>query len=74
MEALKRMASPTATVMRNGTELEVAARELVPGDIILLHTGDHVPADARAIEAVNLKMSEASLTGESGSVAFGCHG
>ena len=65
MEALKRMASPTATVIRDGTELEVAARELVLGDIILLHTGDHVPADARVIEAVNLKMSEAPLTGES---------
>ncbi|MBI4304314.1 MAG: calcium-transporting P-type ATPase, PMR1-type [Chloroflexi bacterium] len=65
MEALKRMASPTATVFRDGEEIEIAARDLVPGDIILLRTGDHTPADARLIEAVNLKLEEAPLTGES---------
>jgi Ca2+-transporting ATPase len=65
MEALKRMAAPTASVRRGGKEVEIPARELVPGDIIILRTGDHIAADARLIEAVNLKTSEAPLTGES---------
>jgi len=65
MEALKRMASPTASVLRDGEEIEIPSRELVLGDIILLHTGDHNPADARVIQAVNLKVNEAPLTGES---------
>ena len=65
MEALKQMAAPTATVIRNREEQEIPARELVPGDVILLETGDRIPADARLIEAVNLKIDEASLTGES---------
>ena len=65
MEALKRMAAPTATVIRGSEEQEIAARELVPGDIIVLSTGDRIPADARIIEAANLKVDEASLTGES---------
>ncbi len=65
MEALKRMASPTATVIRNGEEFEIPSRELVPGDIVLLQTGDRISADARVIESVNLKSSEAQLTGES---------
>jgi Ca2+-transporting ATPase len=65
MEALRRMASPTAAVLRDGQEMEISSRELVPGDIILLRTGDHIPADARLLEAVNLKLEEAPLTGES---------
>jgi Ca2+-transporting ATPase len=65
MEALKRMAAPTATVMRGGEEQEIPAREVVPGDIIVLGTGDRIPADARIMEAINLKVDEASLTGES---------
>jgi len=65
MEALKRMAAPRATVIRDGEEIEVEAQTLVPGDIIVLHTGDQIPADSRLIEAMNLKVSEASLTGES---------
>ena len=65
MEALKRMAAPTSSVLRDGKETEVPARELVPGDVILLRTGDKIPADARLVEAVNLKVDEASLTGES---------
>lgn len=65
MEALKRMAAPVASVLRDGKEMEIPARELVPGDIILLRTGDRIPADARLIEAVNLKTDEAPLTGES---------
>jgi len=65
MEALKRMAAPTASVVRDGTEKEVPASELVPGDVVLLKTGDRIPADCRVIEAVNLKAEEAPLTGES---------
>ena len=65
MEALKRMAAPTATVIRGGEEREIPSREVVPGDIIVLGTGDKIPADARIMEAVNLKADEASLTGES---------
>ena len=65
MEALKRMAAPTATVIRGGEEQEIPSREVVPGDIIVLGTGDKIPADARIMEAVNLKADEASLTGES---------
>lgn len=65
MEALKRMAAPTASVLRDGNEVELPARELVPGDIIVIRTGDRIPADARLIEAVNLKTNEAPLTGES---------
>jgi Ca2+-transporting ATPase len=65
MEALKRMAAPMASVLRNGKEAEIPSRELVPGDIIIIRTGDRIPADCRLIEAVNLKADEASLTGES---------
>jgi Ca2+-transporting ATPase len=65
MDALKRMAAPTASVLRDNMEIEISATDLVPGDIILLRTGDKIPADARLIEAVNLKTDEASLTGES---------
>jgi len=65
MEALKRMAAPMASIIRDGNEAEIPARELVPGDIILLRTGNRIPTDARLIEAVNLKTEEASLTGES---------
>jgi len=65
MEALKKMAAPTASVLRDGTETEIPSTELVPGDIILLRIGDRIPADARLIEAINLKTDEAPLTGES---------
>jgi len=65
METLKKMAAPMASVLRDREEKEIAARELVPGDIIILRTGDRIPADARLIEAINLKTEEASLTGES---------
>ncbi len=65
MAALKRMAAPTATVIRDGKEIEIPARELVPGDIVLLRTGDKIPADSRLITAVNLRTEEAPLTGES---------
>ena len=59
------MAAPTASVLRDGDEVEIPARELVPGDVIILHTGDRIPADARLLEAINLQVEEAALTGES---------
>ena len=65
MEALKKMAALTATVVRNGADVEIPARDLVPGDIVVLTTGDKIPADLRLIEAANLRTNEASLTGES---------
>jgi Ca2+-transporting ATPase len=65
IEALKKMAAPTATVLRDGEELDIPARHLVPGDIILIRAGDKIPADARLVEAVNLQVEEAALTGES---------
>ena len=65
IEALRKMAAPTASVLRDGAEVKIPARELVPGDVILLHTGDRMPADARLLEAVNLQVEEAALTGES---------
>ena len=65
IEALRQMAAPTATVLRDGMESKIPARELVPGDVILLRTGDRVPADARLLESVNLQIEEAALTGES---------
>jgi len=68
VEALKKMTAPTAVVLRDGREMKIATSEIVPGDIILLFTGDKVPADARLIESVNLKIDEASLTGESSPV------
>jgi Ca2+-transporting ATPase len=65
IEALKKMAAPTATVIRDGEEEDIPARDLVPGDIIFLRAGDRVSADARLIEAINLQVEEAPLTGES---------
>ncbi len=65
IQVLQEMAAPTATVLRDGEEVEIPARELVPGDVILLYAGDRVPADARVVEAVNLQVEEAALTGES---------
>jgi Ca2+-transporting ATPase len=65
IEALRKMAAPLATVFRDGNEVQIPARNLVPGDVILLHTGDRIPADARLVEAVNLQVEEAALTGES---------
>ena len=65
LEALKKMAAPEAQVLRDGRRVSVPARELVPGDIVFLETGNFVPADVRLLEAVNLKIEEAALTGES---------
>jgi Ca2+-transporting ATPase len=68
VEALKKMTSPTALVIRDGKETKIQASEIVPGDILLLYAGDKVPADARLIEAHTLKVEEAALTGESTAV------
>lgn len=65
IQALKRMAAPLASVLRDGEEHEVQARELVPGDVIIIRTGDKIPADARIIVDYNLRTEEAALTGES---------
>ncbi|MEK9164337.1 MAG: cation-transporting P-type ATPase, partial [Chloroflexota bacterium] len=61
IEALRQMAAPTATALRDGEEVEIPARNLVPGDVILLRAGDKIPADVRLIEAVNLQIDEAAL-------------
>ena len=68
IEALRELAAPAATVIRDGREERIPARDLVPGDLVLLATGDKVPADARLTEAVNLQTVEAPLTGESAPV------
>ncbi len=68
LEALKKMTAPTAMVLRDGKEVKVDASNIVPGDIVLLYAGDKVPADARLIEAYNVKVDEAPLTGESSPV------
>lgn len=65
MEALLQMAAPKAKVRRDNTVRQIPARAVVPGDILLLETGDKVAADARLIEVSNLKMNEATLIGES---------
>jgi P-type Ca2+ transporter type 2C len=65
MAALKKLSVPTVRVRRGGQILEVEATTLVPGDIVLVEAGGRVPADARVIESVNLRVEEAALTGES---------
>ncbi len=65
LEALRNMSAPTARVLRQGEESVIPASELVVGDIVMLGDGDMVPADLRLIDSANLKVQEASLTGES---------
>src|SRR3989344_1349546 len=65
IEALKKLASLKATVIRDGKEKNIDAKLLVPGDILKLETGDKLPADARLFEIINLETQEAALTGES---------
>ncbi|MBN1104424.1 MAG: HAD-IC family P-type ATPase, partial [Deltaproteobacteria bacterium] len=65
LAALKKMAAPNAQVIRDGHQVTIPSRELVPGDIVLIEAGNYIPADMRLIESVNLKVEEASLTGES---------
>lgn len=63
--ALQKMSSPEATVLRDGKRGKVKAEELVPGDIVILETGDIIPADIRLLDSRNLQIDESSLTGES---------
>lgn len=65
LEALRRLGASKAMVIRNGKEIEIDAKELVPGDVILLDAGDKVPADARIIESISLELDDSMLTGES---------
>lgn len=65
LAALEQMSSPTALVRRDGRLIEIPARELVPGDVVILDAGRVVPADLRLISSVNLKIDESALTGES---------
>jgi P-type Ca2+ transporter type 2C len=65
LAALKKMASPEAHIVRDGKRLSVPASQLVPGDVVFLEAGNFIPADLRLAEAVNLRVEEAALTGES---------
>jgi Ca2+-transporting ATPase len=69
LEALREMAAPVGHVLRDGIEAALPARDLVPGDVVMLRAGDRVPADVRITLAVNLAIDEAALTGESGAAA-----
>ena len=65
LDALKKLATPEAMVLRNGSRVSIPTTQLVPGDIVFLEAGNFIPADVRLLEAVNLRIDEASLTGES---------
>ncbi|MDO4482621.1 MAG: HAD-IC family P-type ATPase, partial [Bacillota bacterium] len=65
LESLKEMLSPSASVRRNGRTVSIPAEEIIPGDILIIETGDVIPADCRLIKSTGLIMDEASLTGES---------
>ncbi|MEA3441655.1 MAG: cation-translocating P-type ATPase [Chloroflexota bacterium] len=65
LAALKKLAAPDAHVIRDGHRITIPSRELVQGDLVMLETGNFVPADLRLLEAVNLRIEEAALTGES---------
>jgi Ca2+-transporting ATPase len=73
MAALKKMTVPSVRALRDGKEQQISAKDLVLGDILLIESGNVVPADARLMEAVNLKVQEAALTGESESVEKHSH-
>ena len=68
VEALRKMSAPTATVFRDGKETKIVSTLIVPGDVVLLYSGDKVPADGRLLEAFSLKLDESALTGESAPV------
>ena len=65
LQSLKKLSGPEAKVLRDGAVIQVPARELVVGDVILLEAGDMIPADGRLIENASLKVDESALTGES---------
>ena len=69
IEALQRMLAPHCKVVRDGHEQKIDAKGLVPGDMVMLEIGDRVPGDLRLIEALDLRLDESSLTGESESVS-----
>jgi Ca2+-transporting ATPase len=69
MEAMKKLTAPKARVLRNGKEMIIPSKNVVPGDIVLLEAGDRIPADARLLNVVDLKTDEAILTGESTAVS-----
>jgi len=68
LQALKKLSAPKSQVKRDGEIRKIDSEELVPGDLIFLEVGDKIPADARVVESNNLKVNEASLTGESTTV------
>ncbi|MCB9639580.1 MAG: HAD-IC family P-type ATPase, partial [Myxococcales bacterium] len=68
VEALQKLASPQAKVLRGGSVVQIDASQLVVGDVVQLAAGDMIPADARLLEAADLQVDEASLTGESNSI------
>ncbi len=65
MEALKNLAAPAAKVIRNGRQISIPAEQIVPGDLVILETGDRIPADAILLESINTQVDESLLTGES---------
>jgi len=65
LAALKKLAAPEANTLRNGHRISIPAHELVPGDIVFLESGNYIPADVRMLKTANLKVDEATLTGES---------
>jgi len=68
LASLKALSAPNAKVIRNGIKIEIASKDVVPGDILVLEAGDLVVADGRILENFSLKVNESSLTGESESV------
>ncbi|MDG1949462.1 MAG: HAD-IC family P-type ATPase, partial [bacterium] len=69
LEQLRSLVQPHALVIRNGEEIEISAEDLVPGDVLVLNTGDRVTADVRVVESIDMMLNEAALTGESFPVA-----
>lgn len=65
LDALKKLSSPRALVIRNGVDTRIPGIEVVPGDILLLNEGDRIPADAKLLETIHLEVDESILTGES---------
>lgn len=68
MDSLKELSSPKAKVLRDGVKKEILAKDIVPGDLLLLEAGDIVAADGRIVESYSLQVNESSLTGESTNV------
>lgn len=64
MDSLRALSSPTATVLRSGNIEAIASMEVVPGDVVIVKTGDTIPADLRIFECMNLECDEKILTGE----------